>query len=288
MHVSAVLLALLVWACSPPSSVPSDADGDGDHDPDDALDVDVSDGDGPDADTLLCTGNGDGVIQVGEARPVLGASLVYLVNAEGSRPAVDVEGVIEEGRRTWIFDREAADDRRVVEEILDPADRWFAAHFPGATHASVVPGFESAVGVYRASDEGIALLGIASTDDDSTLISYDRPIFVVRFPASVGDTWTDEARATGRVEHVAFNAVESYTVTVDAAGTVRVPAGTFPTLRVRTEMDRRDAGPFDDHRITYVWIAECWGRVAYVGSASGESDPSFSNAEDYWRLALRE
>lgn len=281
------ILVPIVWSCSPSSSSPADADGDVDRDVVDAFDGDPFDGDTSDSDVPSCTGNGDDVIEAAEARAVLGAALVYLVNSEGSHPVVDLEGTIESGRRTWHFEREQAGDRRIEELVLDPTEHWFGAYFPGATHASVVPGFEAAVGVYGTSDEGIALLGIASVADESTLVTYDRPIHVARFPIQVGDGWTDEAHATGRVEHVAFNADESFTVEVDAAGVIRVPAGTFPVVRVRTEMDRHNSGPLDDHRISYAWIAECWGRVAYVGSESGERDPSFPEAAQYWRLVLR-
>lgn len=279
---------VLAWGCSPPADLSHDTDpdvgpdgeaGDGDADTDTDLDGDTTE--------PWCRGNQDAVIEAGEAPVVVGASLVYLVNAEGSHPAVEIEGTMVGGARLWDFATELPGDRRVEEEVLDPSRHWFGEHFPEATYASIVAGFEGAVGVYRATEEGIALLGLASVADESTLITYDTPVFMIRFPLSVGDTWTVEARATGQVDWIAFNGIEHYTVTADAAGEVRVPGGTYPVVRVRTEMERSNAGPLADHRISYAWIAECWGRVAYVGSLSGERDPSFDVAEQYWRLALR-
>ena len=282
------LLTALCCFCSPSDpSRDGGAETDSDLDGDTSHDGDIADSDEPDAPEPFCRGNGDLVIERAEAVAMVGASLLYQVNATGTNPAVDLVGTVEEEIRIWDFSALLPEDARVEEVVLDPRDFWFAEHFDGASYATVVPGFDGAVGVYRSTAEDVALLGIASLDDDSTLVIYEAPPRVVLFPLEVGRTWTEESRATGRIGHVAFNAIESYTFTVDAAGLAMVPAGTYPTVRVRTELDRHDSGPFDDHRISYAWLAECWGRIAYVGSQAGERALEFTAAEQFWRLTLR-
>jgi len=284
-----------LWsACSPTVQVDgdgdADADGDTDSDADGDGDGDVdadgdTDGDA-DSDSSLCPANGDFVIQAGEARAVLGASLTYLVNAAGSVAEVDLQGEMVDGTRTWQLDWELDDDRLVTVTVTDPASQWFADEFPDATYAELVPGFEESLGVYRTSDEGIELLGMASIGDESTLVHYEPAVFIARFPLEQGRRWTEESHATGSIRHIPFNADETWTVEVDAFGEVVTPAGPYPVVRVRTEVDRV-AGPMSDHRINYAFIAECWGRVAYVGSTSGETEPDFGEADQVWRLTLR-
>jgi hypothetical protein len=278
------LLMLVSLACSPSTHH---------HDAEAGADGDVeTDGDaeaGADADTLEppCPANGDFVIVAREAQPVLGASLTYLANGVGEQPEVELTGEMIEGVRTWRFDGERPTDRRIDSLVSDPSASWFGAEFPEASYAEPVQGYESQMlGVYRINDEAVSLLGLASPDDESTLVHYDPPVDVARFPLELARSWEQTTTATGVVMHIAFNAEETYRVTVDAAGEVIVPAGTFPVVRVRTELDRV-AGPMSDQRVSYVWIAECWGRVALASSPAGVTDPDFDVAEQFWRLALR-
>lgn len=284
MRPLTLLPVLFLFACSPPHTA-SDADADTGAD----ADADVeTDGDA-DTDTIEppCLADGDHVIEADEARPVLGASLVYLANGAGEETALEVDGEVVDGVRTWRFDGERATDRRVESIVYDPSALWFAEEFPDASYAEAVQGYETLMlGVYRATEDAITLLGLASPDDESTLVHYDPPVDVARFPLELDRSWEQTTQATGVVQHVAFNAEETYTVTADATGEVIVPAGTYPVLRVRTDLDRR-AGPLSDQRVSYVWLAECWGRVASASSPAGVTEPDFDVAEQFWRLALR-
>jgi hypothetical protein len=293
------LAAIAAVSCSPPIPVDGDVDADadgGDADADGDGDADA-DGDGDadgdadidadaDADSGFCPANNDSIIQAGEAVPVLGASLTYLVNGASATAPVDLVGEVVDGVTTWSFETERTGDRRVELTVLDPSTFWFGEEFADATYAEIVPGFETAASLYRVSDQGVELLGMASMADQTTLVTYDPPVFVIRFPAGVGRTWTEESHATGRIANIAYNADETWEIEVDAAGEVITPAGPYPVVRVRTEMDRL-AGPLSDHRINYAFVAECWGRVAYVGSGEGETDPNFAEADELWRLTLR-
>lgn len=285
LFFTSLLLSSLV-ACSPSNGNDGDADVATDADTDGSLDSGV-DGDAESDSGAGCRANNDGIITAAESPVVLGASLLFRVNAAGSEPSVDLAGEMVDGVLTWHFDRELAGDRVIEDVIHAVASTRVADEFPDATYASTVPGYETAVGIYRVADEAVSLVGLASLEDDSTLVTYDPPVDVVRFPLEVGATWTTETSATGLVENIAFNATETYTVTVDAAGQVVVPAGTYPVLRVRTELDR-SGGPLSDQRVSYAWVAECWGRVAYVGSLPGVTEQDFSEAEQVWRLTLRD
>ena len=190
MRRTALLLAAL-GACSPPVG-PPDADAE--------AGADADDGGEPDGSVLPCTANGDWVIERSEAPVALGQAVALLVSS-GEVP-VDLTGTVVGGRRTWRFETELPGDRVVEEAALDPAGHWFAESFPSASYAAPVAGFPGGLGLYAASADGIALLGIASEADDSTLVRYEPPLEVARFPLREGDHWTVTSRGTGRLARI--------------------------------------------------------------------------------------
>lgn len=81
-------------------------------------------------------------------------------------------------------------------------------------------------------------------------------------------------------------------VTVDAWGTVTIPAGTYPCLRARSDrttitetvIPGFPPQTFTETYIDYEWVAEDMFTLVSISSQAGETDPDFTDAESIMRL----
>ncbi len=237
---------------------------------------------------VRCVGDRDGVITRAEINFLVGASVLYAVNDEGSTvQPVSTDGEIVGGVRRWDYSAAVTADRRVLDEVMRPAGRWWSARYPDATYAALIDRTNNILGVYRASASSLELLGTVSVAQNATDLRMTPPVQVLRFPLRVGDTWTQSVTATGFYNFTALTNVTSYNTRVDAQGEVWTPAGRFPALRVRTDLDQ--AIPLTiirRTRRTYTFLSECWGVVARVASVDNESAEAFRTASEYRRLSL--
>lgn len=234
-----------------------------------------------------CRGNRDGVISRDE--------LVFVVGAEGrsgSTPRARSRGSTPAARCARRLARLGSPRRRRRPRPLrlEPASsQWFAARFPEAQYAARLDPRAPLLGVYRATDTAVQLLGAAGPAASSeTVIPYATPLDVLRFPLRLGDTWTATSQTqTPPVEGVPAVSRDRYEITVDARGEVRTEAITFSdALRVRVELTQTfPAGP-GARRIQYLWMAECYGEVARAVSREGEVNPEFSEATEFRRIGL--
>ncbi len=235
-----------------------------------------------------CMGDRDGVITRAEINFLVGASVLYAVNDDGTTvEPVDTAGTIVEGTRRWDYSAPRASDRRVLDEVMRPTGRWWSGRYPDATYAALIDRTNNILGVYRASASSLELLGTVSVADNATDLRMTPPVQVLRFPLRVGDTWTQSVTATGFYNFTPNTNVTSYTTRVDAQGEVWTSAGRFPALRVRTDLDQ--AIPLTiirRTRRTYTFLSECWGVVARVASVDNESAEAFGRASEYRRLSL--
>ena len=235
-----------------------------------------------------CRGNRDGVISRDELVFVVGAEGRYRVNPAGTLARLDTRGTMRpDGSRAWDL-RDAAGD--LVSLRLEPAStQWFAARFPEAQYAARLDPRAPLLGVYRATDTAVQLLGAAGPAASSeTVIPYATPLDVLRFPLRLGDTWTATSQTQdATVEGVPAVSRDRYEITVDARGEVRTEAITFSdALRVRVELTQTfPAGP-GTRRIQYLWMAECYGEVARAVAREGEVNPEFSEATEFRRIGL--
>lgn len=240
------------------------------------------------ADAAVCRGNRDGVIQREELPFVDGIEVRYRTNPTGTLAPVNTRGTPRpDGTRAWDYSSEAGD--LVTLSARSTAGMWFAMDFPTAQYASRLDPRATPLGVYRNGDMGVEFLGVAgAAEADGTRVRYASPILLLRFPLSVGQSWSSEsATVDGMFEHTPVAARDRYDVAVDARGELRLAALTFPdALRVRVEVTQRfPAGP-GTHKIQYLWLVECYGEVARVSSRDGEADPDFTLATEYRRLGL--
>lgn len=165
---------------------------------------------------------------------------------------------------------------------------WFADEFPvGSIVVSLGADGES-LGILRSNNEGIQLVGIASVDPNHTLLHYQSPIDLYRFPMRVGQSFTTQSAVTGTLAAVPYNGSDRYEVSVGDITSVDLPHLRFThNFRVHTKVtsDSGSAGVVLVHQQLSL-ISECFGEIARVVSQDNESDPNFSQAAELWRFSL--
>lgn len=238
---------------------------------------------------MACRPNLDGVIAREEVVFVPGVEVRYRTNPAGTAAPVDTRGAdLGGGRRRWDFSSAAGE--RVSLALLGTEGAWYAGSFPEAQYAARLDPRVANLGVYRATGASVDLLGLAGPRmSDGTLVRYETPVAVLRFPLRVGATWSVETRTNpeATVEHLPVASRDRYVVTVDGRGEVRTPAITFTdALRVRVEVTQTFPSGTGNRKIQYLWVAECYGEVARITSTDGEVNPDFTMAAEYRRLDL--
>jgi hypothetical protein len=278
---------------TPAPDVP--ADGDATPDTSDA-DMTPDTPDVLDTDPALCVADNDGVITAAELPVGFGVAPSFMANAAGTTVAVDPHGAIgADGLHDWDF-TSGPQDVTASLFVDHPDGYWFADHYPGATFVSPLsPQDPTILAVYQASGDAVRLMGIASDEEDpaqgKTLLVYDAPVSLMSFPLAVGNTYSSTSKFGDAVLMGVHNAgEETYAVTVDARGTLRLPGFTLEnTLRLRIEVTQRfviSTGPDPIPSIQYLYLHECVGEVARIISPRGVSDPGFTVAAEYRRLGF--
>ena len=218
----------------------------------------------------------------------VGASLLYVANREGTVvEGVDTAGEPDGDGRVWDFSEPVDDDHLSPDELMDPAEQWWADRYPDATFATWFDRAQDLHAVYRVGEDELRLLAVVSRAAGRTDLAMDPPATVLRFPMEVGDEWEQTVEGVGVFEFTPMRNVTTYRYRVDAYGQVRTAAGTFPALRVRLDLDQRI--PFTGFRRTqriFTLMAPCYGVVARVASEDGEEAEEFTRAVEYRRLTL--
>jgi hypothetical protein len=236
-----------------------------------------------DAIASLCKFNGDGVIERSEEPFVVGLGALFAVNTPGSTVSVSLSPV----GGVWDFTQAVPNDQKSFDQLISPSGAWWAADFPTATYAELLEEGQALYGVYRTTTDSLQLLGVVSSQSglQKTELTYDTPIDMLKFPLKQGDTWTSQANVSGLASGVVFTAAETWSFTVDARGTTKVPAASFDTLRLRVNYQQTYGLVYNTTHIIYLHLAECYGSVARVRSEDNESSNDFTQAAEYRRLS---
>jgi hypothetical protein len=241
---------------------------------------------------LRCAPNLDGKIEAKELEPATGVPVKLLVSPPGKSRTVDLVGTEQGGKTVWDLGADYADDQLATIQASDMSGKWYLATFPSATFAAPVDVAGNVEGAYAYSQGGILLLGLASRDPDGpggkTLLVYDPPIAVYRFPLEVGKTWVSAGTVTnGTLRGQPYAGKDTYEVKVDAQGEVRLPDYTFTqVLRVRTTVTVAPSAGAPLVRRQTSFLFECFGEVARATSQDGETKDDFENAAELRRLGL--
>lgn len=256
----------------------------------------------------ICQGNNDGVLQASEvpALEAMGAVVAFTRNPFGSVVQVpDLNGSFDNACNCYRWDfRAVGDNDGLVYDGVMPLDAfWFDSFM---ADGDFVQSFgDGLMGAYSLEDDGLYLVGLASQQEDYTALSYKPPVPLLKLPMELGDSWTqNKASASGLYEGQSFpwNTGLTGTVTiehtfqcrVDRKGFVQVPAGEFPVWRVMTDITmevRNSLNPVPVATVTrkvVMWVSECYGLVARVGSREGETEDSFTQATEFRRLGFPE
>lgn len=239
-----------------------------------------------DAPPLACLPNLDGQIDAHEARAALGVAASYRVATERT---VDLAGMTDAaGHLVWDF-AGALDDPQVQAVAAPLAAQWYAADFPAGEFVSSDGGVDS---VYGQDDLALWLYGLASTAmdpaDGRTLLVYDQPVPVLRFPLAPGLAWTATGSTpAGTLRGLPYVGADRYDVSVDAVGQAALPELTFTqALRVRTLVTVMPALGGATTRRQVSLVFECFGEVVRAVSRADEPNENFTTAATLRRLAL--
>lgn len=237
-----------------------------------------------------CLPNLDGRIDAGELPMVAGVPLDYAV---ASAVPVDVAGRADGAVRLWDWSFGAPDEAALTVAAAPLRGRWYEADFPAGEVTAPVDAAARLEGIYREDDAALWLLGVASRESNPeggrTLLVYDRPIALYRFPLEPGARWsTTAAVLDGSVAAgLPYHGEDTYEVEVAATGRLRLEGATFTQVhavhtRVTVHPDLGD--PVVQQQVSFLF--ECFGEVARATGRVGDDDPEFTEASEVRRLTL--
>jgi hypothetical protein len=238
---------------------------------------------GPDAgeggDVFACLPDLDGVLTREEMPTVLGNPVSFLI-------ANDVQ--VNLGGEEWQLRGQLPGEIKQELVALPLAGYWFESDFPGDSIVVALDSSRQSFGILQDRDAAISLIGIASSLADHTLLHYQDPIDLYRFPLQVGKSWTASSAVTGTFEAVPYNGSDTYEVSVDGAGIASLPHLRFSAaMRVRTQVtsDSGAAGVVVVRQQTSL-VSECFGEIARALSNDDETNRDFTTARELWRFSL--
>lgn len=237
--------------------------------------------------TSSCVPDLDGALTAAEVPLVLDTPAAYLFS---DNVTVDLAGTGSGDTRRWDWTEERIDDRAVDVTAAALDDQWYAPMFPGGQF--VAAGTGGLDGVYARDEAAVYLLGLASPTADPaggrTLLVYDAPVGVLRFPLSEGDAWLETATISGgTLSGLPYNATDTYAFAADDAGELHLPYVRFTrALRVSTLVTSTPAvGGATTRRQVSFWF-ECFGEIGRATSRANETAADFTTAEEQRRFAL--
>jgi hypothetical protein len=250
--------------------------------------------DAPPGDAALpgCSPNKDGTITAAEVPIAAGLHATYKIGTSENVSTAGVTGA--GGKRTWDFSGALASDQTVIVETQALTGKWYATKFAGATYASKLSASKDLLGVFETSPGALLLRGVVSPTEggaSGTNLTYTPSVSVLKFPLTMGATWTTDATASGTaagVDLAFFPTTETYVSKVDAEGTLKTPLGTFDVLRVAIVLTRKvTTGLVVTPTVvrTFAFVTECYGTVATVTSTDNEANAEFTSASEIRRLA---
>ena len=236
---------------------------------------------------LSCNPNLDGKIEAAEMAPMLNVPVRYLVSPSGKSRTIDLSAA-----SGWDLGNDYADDLVATISASSPKGKWYETTFPGATFVAPFDAGHTIDAIYAYGPGAIQLLGLASVNADGpggkTLLAYDVPIAVFRFPLAVGQSWV----SAGNVKNATlrgqpYAGKDTYETSIDGAGDLTLPDYTFQSvLRMRTKVTvEPSAGQVTVQRQTS-FLFECFGEVARATSQPGEANQDFTTTSELRRLGL--
>jgi hypothetical protein len=274
-------IALLVAACGDNLTHPPDRDG-GD-----------STSSGTGGSTFTCLPNLDGQIDAAELGAAFNVAVSYVVSPVGEDRAVNLAGKDDgKGGIAWDFSPDFASDKSLTLTASKVGGKWYASSFPDGDFASPIDTTGEIDGIYASTDKAISLLGIASVVEKpkkgKTLLVYDTPIEVYRFPLTPGLSWSTTANVVkgGMINGLAYSSTDTYDVKDAAIGSLALHDLTFQQVhKVETKVTfNPSVGGASQSTWQVGFVSECFGEVTRATSHIGEKTADFTQAAEVRRL----
>ncbi|MBL0177016.1 MAG: hypothetical protein IPP94_17465 [Ignavibacteria bacterium] len=144
-------------------------------------------------------------------------------------------GMASTGAQTWDF-RSLPFAASSDFEVIDPATAPEHSLFPAANavlRGTVTAQPGTVMYQYNQITPSEYLLHAVGYTGGTATYQYKPPAVQMRFPCTIGTTWTYVADATSPVAGVTIQT--TYSWSCDAHGTLRLPGGDYPALRLLTE-----------------------------------------------------
>jgi hypothetical protein len=248
---------------------------------------------GEDGTPFECLPNLDGRIDSSEMRAAFGVSVAYLINPAGTERTVDVAGAVDpSGHYLWDWASDFVDDAVLRVSAAELHDQWYAGSFPDGQFVVPLDAAGTADSIYRRDDEALWLLGMASTQADPpegrTLLVYDAPVAVFRFPIEPDRTWISVGEVRdGLYRGLPYAGRDTYEASVDGAGRLLLPDLEFThAMRVRTRVTAEPSVGVPTSRRQVSFLFECFGEVARATSRADEPAEDFTTATEWRRFGL--
>ncbi|MBI5648759.1 MAG: T9SS type A sorting domain-containing protein [Ignavibacteriae bacterium] len=164
-------------------------------------------------------------------------------------------------------------------ELIQPATAPHAGDFPAANlvYRLTMPGQAVTMYQYQQVTQNEYLLHGLGYSDATPLYRYTPPAVQMKFPCTRGTTWVYQADPTSPVPNVTIQT--SYTWTCDAFGTLRLPSGDYPALRLLTETITKSTTPVGSsllrsYRYNFVTSSMTGATVTFDSTDAGKSTVS--------------
>lgn len=249
-----------------------------------------------------CQPNHDGTIERSEVFFQAGLRATFKISGAATFDTAGTAAA--DGGRRWDFTPALTGDTSRLVETKPLQGEWYESTFPDAGYVTEL-GSGGLLGVFGTTADGLYLQGVVSPamGSSQTKVTYDPWVKVLQFPLVAGASWTTETTVSGEYEGKIIGTFatvgvfglpfqkETYTSSVDRSGDAVTPFSTFPSLRVRTVMERYTRiytlNPWTKFLTlrTFSWNAECFGTVATVSSTDDETATEFTSAAEVRRLS---
>ncbi len=200
--------------------------------------------------------------------------------------------------QTWDFRNVVLQANQFTNQFVAPQGTPFAAQFPQANFVqkATSPSEPNAAAyIYlQVTSANLRMVGNGYVTKDTTYFDPAGSNDLAPLPLQLGATWNStESDTIGAIPAFAIITTTASNNMVDASGTVRLPSGDFSCLRIRNDSQTVSKTIINGivfsadttTSIDYAWISKNDYLVAMASSQDGETNPNFTNASSFGRLA---
>ena len=198
------------------------------------------------------------------------------------------------GPQTWNFTSQPMGIENSTLTIENPASTPYIDSFPGSNLVYSSPSDSDTVyQYYKLNDDFLTLLGLGGASATTPFLWRYDPADSIPSPQTYDSSYSFRYGFREEIMPGSYYQNIHYGVNVyDAYGTVNIPFGSFPCLRIRTydtlamTMYMNDIPIFYDTTtfINYQFVAENYAAVVCVKSDPGETNPNYTEAYVLERL----